>query len=113
MVPQEIKQIIVQTYYREMKIDKNDSRTIQMLGDYRMDTFSHANLAVVKSDDVATFTTVGTTMYVVIKELPRMQELVGKDDWRTNLTLVLPNSIPTEVRDSTNQKIEANGLHIK
>jgi hypothetical protein len=103
-VPQNIEKIIVQTFDRKLKIDKNSMKEVCLLGNYQVDALGKAGQEVLKTEDVARVETVGNTMYVLIKELP------GKRGFERNppassLILVVPQAIPLEVRDAYNNQI--------
>jgi hypothetical protein len=69
-VPAGIEKIIVQTSDRKLKIDKNSSAEIRLLGNYQVDALDNSEQMVLKTEDVARTETIGKTMYVLIKELP-------------------------------------------
>jgi hypothetical protein len=103
-VPAGIDKIIIQTADRKLKIDKNSSAEIRLLGNYQMDTAAGADSTKLKAEDVAKIETIGKTMYVLIKGLP------GKRGFERNLpissmTLVVPQAIAVEVRDAYNNVI--------
>jgi hypothetical protein len=103
-VPAGIERIIIQTADRKLKIDKNSSAEIRLLGNYQMDTVAGADSTKLKTEDVAKIEKIGKTMYVLIKGLP------GKRGFERNqpissMTLVVPQAIAVEVRDAYNNVI--------
>jgi hypothetical protein len=104
-VPNEVDQILVQTYNANLKVDKNPNKEIHLLGNYQFDS---SRPAVVKSGDVASVQTIGKTMYVFIKEQTQSQGVFGHY-LSAHLTLVVPQDIKVEVRDNYNQQLNING----
>jgi hypothetical protein len=103
-VPVGIEKIIIQTSDRKLKIDKNSSAEIRLLGNYQMDALDKSEEKALKTGDIARSETIGKTMYVLIKELP------GKRGFERNqplssMILVVPQAIPVEVRDAYNNLI--------
>jgi hypothetical protein len=107
-VPVGIEKIIVQTSDRKLKVDKNSSAEIRLLGNYQVNALDKSEQITLKTEDIARIETVGRTMYVLIKELP------GKRGFERNqpissMILVVPQAIPVEVRDAYNHLITVKG----
>ncbi|MEX2459709.1 MAG: hypothetical protein WD469_00175 [Paenibacillaceae bacterium] len=103
-VPVGIEKIIVQTADRKLKIDKNSSSEIRLLGNYQVDTLVKNDPEALKTEDVTRIETIGKTMYVLIKELPGKRGF-ERDQPVSSMTLVVPQAIPVEVRDAYNNVI--------
>jgi len=103
-VPADVNRIVVQFGGRQPKIDKTADRSVSLFGNYRVRTSSERNIEALKPDEVATVQTVGTTMYVSVKELPRKRGLTDEYPYAA-VTVVLPQDIPVELRGASNQEI--------
>jgi hypothetical protein len=107
-VPTGIEKIIVQTSDRKLKIDKNSSTEIRLLGNYQVDALDNSEQMVLKTEDVARTETIGKTMYVLIKELPAKRGF-ERNQPVSSMILVVPQAIPVEVRDANNNLITVKG----
>ncbi|WP_409343700.1 hypothetical protein [Paenibacillus sp. MBLB4367] len=103
-VSADVKRIVVQYGGPQPKIDKTAERSVSLFGNYRVRTSSDRAAETLKPDDVATVQTVGTTLYVSIKELPRRRGFADEYPYSA-VTVVLPQDIPVELRGASNQEV--------
>ncbi|MDB5055508.1 MAG: hypothetical protein JWM44_3558 [Bacilli bacterium] len=108
-VPNEVEQILVQTYNMNLKVDKNANKEIHLLGTYQLDSSTQE---IVKSEDIAKVQTIGKTMYVFIKEQTQKRGAFA-NYLSAYITLVVPQDIPIEVRDNYNHLLDKDGNFVQ
>ncbi|WNQ11526.1 hypothetical protein MJA45_00125 [Paenibacillus aurantius] len=98
-VPAEVEKIVIQSAIPALKVDTMPDKELHLFGSYRVmdeDKETAAGPSVTEQE-VASVRTVGRTLYVQVKELPRKRGLVDGYPSET-ATLVLPAGIPVERR---------------
>ncbi|ALS24550.1 MULTISPECIES: LiaF transmembrane domain-containing protein [Paenibacillus] len=96
-VDERVKRIIVQTNGPQVKVDQTAERAVHLFGSYRERT-QEDQFPEVSEKNVYTVRTIGDTMYVQVKQPPIRQ---GFDSYYPymNVTVVLPQDIPAELRE--------------
>jgi hypothetical protein len=108
-IPQGIERIVVQSSGEIPKVDKTTERELHLFGSYRARVHEEEAAASLRNEEVATIRTIGSTMYISIKELSRRN---GINDMysRATMTLALPSAIPYELRGQDNREIKAEQI---
>jgi hypothetical protein len=104
-IPLEVKKIVVQTSDRNLKVDRTPDRELNLFGNYRSVTYKDGGSPKPGPGDTASVRTIGDTMYVSIKDLPRDR---GLRDYSpsASISLVLPQDMPVELRGMDNRPVE-------
>jgi hypothetical protein len=104
-VPQGIERIVVQSSGFMPKIDKATGRELHLFGNYRTRTTDQEPAISLKKEEVATIHTIGTTIYIAVKQLSHRSGIIQVYPFAT-MTLTLPQDIPFEMRGSDNQLVK-------
>ncbi|UFJ39161.1 hypothetical protein LOK74_13895 [Brevibacillus humidisoli] len=96
-LPPEVERIVVQAQGLPITLDSGDDRQVRIFGSYRTTTIGDGESAEWQAADFSSIETVGHTMYVTLHQLPEKHGLYSYSP-RTEITLVLPQQVPVEVR---------------
>lgn len=99
-----IKRIIVQTNGPMIKVDQTTERSVHLFGSYRERT-QEDERSEASEEDAYAVRTIGDTMYVQVKQPPVRQGLDSHYPYM-NVTVVLPQDVPVELRNKNNQPME-------
>lgn len=99
-----VKRIIVQTSGPQVKVDQSTERAVHLFGSYRERTQEDERPGA-SEENVYNVRTIGDTMYVQVKQPPSRQGLDSYYPYM-NVTVVLPQDVPVELRNRDNQPME-------
>ncbi|MHC2209805.1 hypothetical protein ACVLD2_004047 [Paenibacillus sp. PvR052] len=96
-----VKRIIVQTSGPLVKVDQTPERSVHLFGSYR-ERAQEDEMPEAPEENAYAVHTIGDTMYVQVKQPPVRQ---GFDSYYPymNVTVVLPQDVPVELRNRDNQ----------
>lgn len=102
-IANDIKNIVVEDSYHSMTIESSPSNEVLLFGTYRT-SMGEGNEKIIQPNDFASIKTIGDTLYISLKELPR--KIGWNSDYvTTKVNLVIPSDVKLEVRGRSDNLI--------